>query len=198
MDNQNDRGDEPSSWQVAEALISNIRDVTRRAETDSLLFMAIIIGFIVVRSSAASSLSIIGLQVTNLHVVQFSLPPAAAFLALRYAKAQRLTVSIGMQLRSLLDHDLPSVPIAVCPPDWDVVRDVAVRMPSVSKLLSAGTSVVMFGLVVAGAVVNLVDAQGSNIPWATISGLVTALVVSMMFLSKSVWSVAVIARTHQD
>ncbi len=102
MDDQKNRSGEPSSWQVAEALISNIRDATRRAETDSLLFVAITVGFLIVRSSNASSLSIIGLQITNLQIVQFSLPPLAASLALRYAEAERLSSSIGMQLRSLL------------------------------------------------------------------------------------------------
>jgi len=198
MGDQNSRGNEPSSWQVAEALISNIRDVTRRAETDSLLFVGIIVGFLIARGSAASSLSIIGLQITNLHIVQFALPPLAAFLALRYAKAQRLSASIGIQLRTLLDDDLPSVPITVSPPDWDVVRDVAVRMRSVSKFFSMGTSMVMFGLVAAGTVVNLVDAKGSNIPWVAISGLVTALIILILFLSKSVWSGAVIGRTPRD
>jgi len=53
MGDQNGRGDEPNSWQVAKALISNIRDVTHRAETDSLLFIAIIVGFLIVRGSGA-------------------------------------------------------------------------------------------------------------------------------------------------
>ena len=198
MADQNGRSDEPSSWQVAEALILNLRDIIRRAETDSLLFVGIILGFLITRSSAASSLSVIGLQITNLRVVQFALPPLAAFLALRYAKAQRLSVSIGMRLRSLLDDDLPSVPIAVSPPDWDIVRDVAVRVPSVSKFFAMGTSATMFGLAIAGAVVNLVDAMDSSISWAVITGLVTALIILIMFLSKSVWSGAVIARIPRD
>lgn len=198
MVDQDGRSDEPSPWQVAEALILNLRDIIRRAETDSLLFVGIIFGFLITRSSAASSLSVIGLQITNLRVVQFALPPLAAFLALRYAKAQSLSVSIGMRLRSLLDDDLPSVPIAVSPPDWDIARDVAVRVPSVSKFFAMGTSVTMFGLTIAGAVVNLVDAKDSSISWAVVTGLVTALIILIMFLSKSVWPGAVIARIPRD
>jgi hypothetical protein len=198
MDDQNGHGDKPSSWQVA-ALISNVRDVTRRAETDSLLFVAIIVGFLITRSAGASSLSVIGLQITNPQVIQVTLPPLAAFLALRYAKAEKLSAAIGMQLRSLLDGDLPSVPIAVSPPDWDVVRDVAVRMRSASGFSPVGASVVMFGLVGAGVVVNLLDAKGgSGIYWAAISGFITALIILIMLFSRSVWSSAVIARSPLD
>jgi len=195
MDGGTGRGDEPSSWQVAEALISNIRDITRRAEADSLLFVATIIGFLVVRGTGASSLSVIGLQITNFQTVQFALAPLAAFLALRYAKAERLSASIGMQLRNLLHDNLPSVPIVVSPPDWNIVRDVAVRMRSVSSFFPIGISAAMFGFVAAGVVVNLLDAKGPNIPWAVTSGLISALIIFIMFLTMPVWSGAVVARS---
>jgi len=198
MDQGTGRGDEPSSWQVAEALSSNIRDISRRAEIDSLLFIAVIIGFLIVRGTGASSLSILGLQITDFKTVQFALPPLAAFLALRYAKAERLSASIGMQLRDLLHEDLPSVPITVSPPDWDIVRDVAVRIRSVSRFSSIGISAAMFGFVVAGVVVNLLDAKGSSIPWVVISSLVSALTIVIMFLTRPVWSGAVVARSARD
>jgi len=198
MDQGTGRGDEPSSWQVAEALSSNIRDISRRAEIDSLLFIAVIIGFLIVRGTGASSLSILGLQITDFKTVQFALPPLAAFLALRYAKAERLSASIGMQLRDLLHEDLPSVPITVSPPDWDIVRDVAVRIRSVSRFSSIGISAAMFGFVVAGVVVNLLDAKGSSIPWVVISSLVSALTIFIMFLTRPVWSGAVVARSARD
>jgi hypothetical protein len=198
MDQGTGRGDEPSSWQVAEALSSNIRDISRRAEIDSLLFIAAIIGFLIVRGTGASSLSILGLQITDFKTVQFALPPLAAFLALRYAKAERLSASIGMQLRDLLHEDLPSVPITVSPPDWDIVRDVAVRIRSVSRFSSIGISAAMFGFVVAGVVVNLLDAKGSSIPWVVISSLVSALTIFIMFLTRPVWSGAVVARSARD
>lgn len=192
------RGDELSSWQVAEALILNIRDVTRRAEVDSLLFIATIIGFLVVKGGGASSLSVIGLQITNFQTVQFALAPLAAFLALRYAKAETLSASIGMQLRDLLHDNLPFVPITVSPPDWNIVRDVAVRMRSVSRFFPIGASAAMFGFVAAGVVVNLLDAKGSDILWAVISGLVSASTILIMFLTRPVWSGAVIARSARD
>jgi len=198
MDQGTGRGDEPSSWQVAEALSSNIRDISRRAEIDSLLFIAAIIGFLIVRGTGASSLFILGLQITDFKIVQFALPPLAAFLALRYAKAERLSASIGMQLRDLLHEDLPSVPITVSPPDWDIVRDVAVRIRSVSRFSSIGISAAMFGFVVAGVVVNLLDAKGSSIPWVVISSLVSALTIFIMFLTRPVWSGAVVARSARD
>jgi hypothetical protein len=198
MGDKNGRDDAPNSWQVAESLNANIRDVTRRAETDSLFFVAIIVGFLIVRDSAASSLSIIGLQITNLRIVQFVLPPLAAFVSLRYAKAESLSASIGMQLRRLLDADLPSVPIAVSPPDWDIVRDVAVRLRSVSNFFPIGTSMVMFALVAAGTVVNFFDARGSSIPWVVISSLITTLIILIMLPSKPAWPDAVIARTPRD
>ena len=112
---------------------------------------------------------------SKLRVVQFALPPLAASLALRYTKARRLSVSIGMRLRGLLDDDLSSVPIVVSPPDWDIVRDVAVRVPSVSNFFAMGTSVTMFGLAIAGAVVNLVDAKDSSISWAATVSLDSSL-----------------------
>jgi hypothetical protein len=199
MDDQNGHGENPSSWQVAEALISNVRDITRRAETDSLLFVAIIVGFLITRGAGASSLSIVGLQITNPQTIQLALPPLAAFLALRYAKAERLSASIGRRLRNLLDGDLPSVPLEVSPPDWDVVRDVAVRMRSASGFFPIGASVVMFGLVGVGVVVNLLDLKsGSGIYWAAISGFATVLIILTMLFSRPVWSSAVIARSPLD
>ena len=199
MDDQSDCSDKPSSWQVAEALIVNVRDISRRAETDSLLFVAIIVGFLIARSAGPSSLSVIGFQITKPQIIQLILPPLAAFLTLRYAKAETLSASIGMRLRRLLDDDLPSVPIAVSPPDWDVVRDVAVRMRSASGFFPMGASMVMFGLVGVGVALNLLDAKsGSDIYWAAISGFATMLIISIMLFSRPVWSSAVVARTPFD
>ncbi len=56
----------------------------------------------------------------------------------------------------------------------------------------------MFGFVAVGVVVNLIDAKESNISWAATSGFVTVLIVFIMFLSRPVWSGAVIARTPRD
>lgn len=198
MDDRNGRGEEPSSWQIAEALIVNIRDISRRAEADSLLFIATIVGFLVARGAGASSFSVAGLQITNLQIVQFALAPIAAFLALRYAKAERLSASIGRRLRELLDDDLPTVPIAVSPPDWDVMRDIAVRMRPVSRFLPMGTSVVMFGFVAAGIFVNLLDARSSSISWAIISSVAAVLIASVMILTGPVWSGAVVARSIRE
>ena len=198
MDERTGRSDEPSQWQVAEALILNIRDVARRAEVDSLLFVSAILGFLIVRGTGASSLSVIGLQITNLQAVQFTLVPLAAFLALRYAKAERLSASIGRQLRDLLHDNLPSVPVTVSPPDWNIVRDLAVRMPAVRRFLPIGASAAMFGFITVGGVVNLLDAKGANVPWAVISGLVSALTIFVMFLTRPVWPGAVVARSARD
>jgi hypothetical protein len=50
---------------------------------------------------------------------------------------------------------LPGVPTMVSPPDWDILRDITHRFGWVRRLLPGGLELVMYALVVAGTVVNL-------------------------------------------
>lgn len=193
-----DNNVEPSAWQLAEALIANIRDVTRRAEGDSLLFIATAVGFLVVRSSGVSSLSAIGLQITNIGIIQFALTPIGAFLALRFAKAEALTTSLSSELRSLLVEHLPHIPKAVAPPDWDVVRDICVRARRVGTFIPVGFSMVMLGIAVAGSIVNTFDAGSADIAWVITSNAAVALLIGLWVLTRPVWPNAVVVRSPQD
>jgi hypothetical protein len=89
---------EPSKWQIALTLMGNVREVQRRAESDSLRYIGLVAAFLVIRGSGTSSLSILGLQVNDTKLIQFALVPAAAFFAIRYAKAQVLTASLAQFL----------------------------------------------------------------------------------------------------
>lgn len=198
MDNSETSEQQPSAWQVAEAIIANIREIQRRAESDSLFFVATIAGFLVVRGSGASSLSVVGLQITDLKLIQFSFVPIATFLALRYAKAEILTNSLATELRSLLEDHSPRITESVSPPDWDITRDIAVRVRSFHRFFPLGTSVAMSGFISAGVVINIIDTTAHNVSWEILSGLATALLVVLAVVTKPVWSTAVVARNPQN
>ena len=90
---------EPSQWQITLTIMENIREVQRRADSDSLRYIGVVAAFLVIRGARASSLSILGLQINDTRLIQFALVPAAAFFAIRYAKAQVLTQSLAQVLR---------------------------------------------------------------------------------------------------
>jgi hypothetical protein len=93
---------ESSQWQIALTVMENVREVQRRAESDGLRYVGIVGAFLAIRGSATPSLSILGLEINDTKLIQFALVPAAAFFAIRYAKAQVLTVSLGNFLTSHL------------------------------------------------------------------------------------------------
>lgn len=183
---------EPSHWQVAQALMANIRELQRRAETDSIRFGLLAAGFLVVRGSAASSLSILGLQIDDLTLVQFAIVPLAAFLALRFLKAQVLTASCGSILGHHMARHLETVPTLVCPADWDLVRDMTHRSPRRLHSLSFVVSMAMFAAVVAALAVNAVDATAGNWVAALISMLATDVLIFTAALAFPSWPTSVI------
>ena len=128
---------ESSQWQIALTVMENARDVQRRAESDSLRYVTLVAAFLAIRESATSSLSILGLQISDTTLIQFALVPAAAFFAIRYAKAQVLTASLAQFLASHLDK-MPGASLMICPPDWDIVRDITHRFGWVRRLLPGG------------------------------------------------------------
>jgi len=154
--------------------MENARDVQRRAESDSLRYVTLVAAFLAIRESATSSLSILGLQISDTTLIQFALVPAAAFFAIRYAKAQVLTASLAQFLASHLDK-MPGASLMICPPDWDIVRDITHRFGWVRRLLPGGLELVMYALVVAGTVVNLLDSTDINRIWALLATAATAL-----------------------
>lgn len=170
---------EPSQWQVARAVMQNIREAQGRAEGDSLRFIALIAAFLVIRGSAASTLSVAGLQIDDLRIIQFAIVPLGAFLALRYARAQALTASLAKLLGTHLGDHLPAVPKLVCPPDWDILRNVAERVRPARRLLTFAAWSTMYGLVVTGVVINSIDATSANSGWAILSAVVTIIVLAL-------------------
>lgn len=185
-------GDEPTKWQIVTAVIDNIRTVQHRAEVDSIRLIAVVVGFLVVRSSGASRLSIAGLEVNDLKVIQFTLVPIAAFLVLRYAKARVLTVSLASFLDSYLAKNFPSVPELVGPIDWDFMRDMSHLR--VGRPLQFFVMIVMYGIVLAGVMVNSFDTTDTNIWWALLCGTATILIVLATFFIRPAWRTAVIQR----
>ena len=184
---------ESSQWQIALTVMENARDVQRRAESDSLRYVTLVAAFLAIRESATSSLSILGLQISDTTLIQFALVPAAAFFAIRYAKAQVLTASLAQFLASHLDK-MPGASLMICPPDWDIVRDITHRFGWVRRLLPGGLELVMYALVVAGTVVNLLDSTDINRIWALLATAATALLFATTLPVMSVWKTALIGR----
>src|SRR5215204_1863943 len=185
---------ESSQWQIALTVMENVREVQRRAESDSLRYVGLVAAFLAIRGSATSSLSILGLQIHDTKLIQFTLVPAAAFFAIRYAKAQVLTVSLAQFLTSYLAKHLPGVPPMIRPPDWDIVRDISHRVGWVGRLLPGGLELVMYALVVAGTVVNLFDSTDTNRSWALLATAATALLFATTLPAMSAWKTSVIGR----
>jgi hypothetical protein len=184
---------ESSQWQIALTVMENVREVQRRAESDGLRYVGIVAAFLAIRGSATPSLSILGLEINDTKLIQFALVPAAAFFAIRYAKAQVLTVSLGSFLTSHLAK-LPGVPTMVSPPDWDILRDITHRFGWVRRLLPGGLELVMYALVVAGTVVNLLDSTDTNRSWTLLATAATALLFATTLPTMSVWKTAIIGR----
>jgi len=184
---------ESSQWQIALTVMENARDVQRRAESDSLRYVTLVAAFLAIRESATSSLSILGLQISDTTLIQFALVPAAAFFAIRYAKAQVLTASLAQFLASHLDK-MPGASLMICPPDWDIVRDITHRFGWVRRLLPGGLELVMYALVVAGTVVNLLDSTDINRIWALLATAATALLFATTLPVMSAWKTALIGR----
>jgi hypothetical protein len=185
---------EPSQWQIALAVMENIREVQRRADSDSLRYIGLVAAFLVIRGSGASSFSILGLHVNDTKLIQFALVPIAAFFAIRYARAQVLTASLSQFLRSHLANHLPSVSPMTCPPDWDMVRDMTRRVGRVGRLLPGGLELVMYAFVVAGIVVNLNDATDLNKSWALVATSSTILLFMATLPAMREWKTAVMGR----
>jgi hypothetical protein len=185
---------ESSQWQIALTVMENVREVQRRAESDSLRYVGLVAAFLAIRGSATSSLSILGLQINDIQLIQFALVPAAAFFAIRYAKAQVLTASLSEFLGSHFAKQLQGVSPMICPPDWDIIRDMAHRFDWVHRLLPGGLELVMYALVVAGTVVNLFDSTDTNRSWALLATAATALLFATTLPAMSVWKASVIGR----
>jgi hypothetical protein len=155
--------------------------------------MGVVAAFLVIRGARASSLSVLGLQINDTKLIQFALVPAAAFFAIRYAKAQILTQSLvqflGRQLKKL-----PGVSPMICPPDWDIIRDIAHRVGRGERLLSGGLELAMYTLVVAGAIINLLDSTDRNRTWALLATGATALLLATTLPVMREWKTAVVVR----
>lgn len=184
---------ESSQWQIALTIMDNVREVQRRAESDSLRYVGLVAAFLAIRGSATSSLSILGLHIDDTKLIQFALVPAAAFFAIRYAKAQVLTASLAQVLTSHL-ATLPVAPPMTCPPDWDIIRDISHRFGWVRRLLPGGLELVMYALVAVGTVVNLLDSTSTNRSWALLAAAATALLFATTLPAMSAWKTAVIGR----
>ena len=185
---------ESSQWQIALTVIENVREVQRRAESDSLRYVGLVAAFLAIRGSATSSLSILGLQINDIQLIQFALVPAAAFFAIRYAKAQVLTASLAQVLTSHLAKHMPNISPLTRPPDWDIIRDITHRFGWVGRLLPGGLELVMYAFVVAGTVVNLLDSTGTNRSWALLATAATALLFATTLPAMSAWKTSVIGR----
>jgi hypothetical protein len=185
---------EPSQWQIAVAVMENIREVQRRADSDSLRYIGLVAGFLVIRGSGASSFSILGLHINDTKLIQFALVPIAAFFAIRYARAQVLTASLSQFLRSHLADHLPSVSPMTCPPDWDMVRDMTRRVGRAGRFLPGGLELVMYAFVVVGIVVNLNDATDLNKSWALVATSSTILLFIATLPAMREWKTAVMGR----
>ena len=185
---------EPSQWQIALSVMENVREVQRRAESDSLRYIGLLAAFLAIRGSVTSSLSIFGLQIDDTQPIQFAIVPTAAFVAIRYGKAQVLTAALAEFLRLQFADQLPGVPRLVCPPDWDIVRDIHRRVGRIGRLLPAGAALTMHALVVAGCVINLLDSTSQNRGWALCSISATAVIIASGLLAMSEWRTSVIGR----
>jgi hypothetical protein len=139
-------------------------------------------------------MSILGLQINDTKLIQFALVPVAAFFAIRYAKAQVLTASLAQFLGSHLADRLPSVSRMVCPPDWDMVRDITHRVGRAGRLLPVGLELAMYALVVAGTVANLLDSTGRNRSWALLATAATVLLFATTLPAMREWKTSVIGR----
>jgi hypothetical protein len=190
---------EPSQWQITVTVMENIREVQRRADSDGLRYIGLVAAFLVIRGAGASSLSILGLQIHDTKLIQFALVPAAAFFAIRWAKAQDLAESFAQLLRRQLEK-LPDVSPMIGPPDWDIIRDIAHRahhahrVDRVRRLLSGGLELTMYMLVVAGAVINLLDSTDRNRTWALLATGATALLLATTLPVMREWKASVIVR----
>jgi|Tabmets5t2r1_1033131.scaffolds.fasta_scaffold28361_2 hypothetical protein len=187
---------EPSQWQIALAVMENIREVQRRADSDSLRYIGLVAAFLVIRGSGASSFSILGLHVNDTRLIQFALVPVAAFFAIRYARAQVLTASLSQFLRSHIATHLPSVSPMTCPPDWDMLRDMTRRVGRIGRLLPGGLELGMYVLVVVGIVVNLNDATDLNKSWALVATSSTILLFAATLPAMREWKTAVMGRDN--
>jgi hypothetical protein len=185
---------ESSQWQIALTVMENVREVQRRAESDGLRYVGLVAAFLAIRGSATSSLSILGLQINDIQLIQFALVPAAAFFAIRYAKAQVLTASLSEFLASHFAKQLQGVSPMTCPPDWDIIRDMTHRFGWVRRLLPGGLELVMYALVVAGTVVNLFDSTDMNRSWALLATAATVLLFAATLPAMSTWKTSVIGR----
>jgi hypothetical protein len=185
---------EPSQWQIALTVMHNAREVQRRADSDGLRYVGLLVAFLLIRESATSSLTFLGLEINDTKLIQFALVPAAAFFAIRYSKAQVLSGEFARFLRRHLENHLPGVPSLTCPPDWDLVRDITHRAPPLGRLLPVGLEVSMYAVVAAGAIVNLLDATDDNRIWAWLTTAATVVLLATTLPVMREWRMSVIGR----
>lgn len=82
----------------------------------------------------------------------------------------------------------------ICPPDWDIFRDITHRVSHARRLLPAGIEVAMYFVVAAGAVVNLLDSTDRNRTWAWLATAATALLLVTTLPVMREWRTSVIGR----
>jgi hypothetical protein len=185
---------EPSQWQIALTVMRNAREVQRRADSDGLRYVGLLAAFLLIRESATSSLTFLGLEINDTKLIQFALVPAAAFFAIRYSKAQVLSGELAQFLRCHFEKNLPDVPPLARPPDWDIARDITHRVPPLGRLVPVGMEVAMYAVVIVGAIVNLLDATETNRLWAWLTSAATAALLATTLPVRREWKMSVIGR----
>jgi hypothetical protein len=172
---------ESDAWNVAVAIMENVREAQKRAERDSLRFIGLAVAFVFLKVSAASELTFAGLKLQDLELVRIALLPVAAYEMAYWVKAETLTRVYAAALTDHLDDRFAAgdPPPHVRPPDWDLLQDIHHVLPRLGKsVFVAATAGLMFALLLAAVVSNLVDAADSHLFWAILSTAVTVIFVA--------------------
>lgn len=178
----------PDVWDVANALMANVREAQNRAESDTLRFVVVAVAFLIVRASAASAITFGGFTIANPRVVQFALVPYAAFLAIRYTKATRLVDRIVDRLSVVLEDISPPLPLEAFPVDWDNVRNGS-NVTRVSLERARWFFPAVMGVaVLIGLGLSWYDASESDYIWIILATLATLGVVLAIATFHKAWS----------
>ena len=177
----------PGAWEVATALMDNLREAQRRAAGDVLRFAVVGAVFAVVRGSAASSVTFAGFTIANPRIVEFAVVPYAAFLATRFMKAQLLTDSIEASLKRHLGHTGLGVPAEVLPMDWGLSRNRSAATGIGLELSRSVTPAVMLGAVAVGLAFSWYDTSDADSIWCALSTAATVVLLAATLIGRQEW-----------
>jgi hypothetical protein len=179
--------EQPDPWLVCVALMDNLREAQGRAQGDVLRFAVVGAAFLVLRATV-SSISFAGIDIANPRIAEYALVPYAAFLGMRFVKAQRISDAIEVGLVRFVTDSGLRVPMQAMPIDWGLSRNrSAAAGLSLARSHLVTPGVMAFAVLVALGISWYDAVDHGDIIWCLLASMATTVVVIATLQGRRFW-----------